>query len=158
MKTLVAIFRKFAKGPLVADEPKRRDRSLAPIVVSEIETSGISSSERPVVKKSAGDRNWLVAVGFSVVSAGSSAFNGMVSRSSDETSTEIVMLRSATSAMLFAWGTSSGEAIVVCLGALEAACGKANAPLKSVADMIVVRMVEEIGEGAVDSWFRCSYF
>lgn len=60
------------------------------------------SSESPVVKKSAGDKNSFVSVGFSVTRAGSSAFNGIVSRSADETMTGMVTLRAATSAILVA--------------------------------------------------------
>ena len=146
MKTLVAIFKKLANGPLVAAEPKRPERSLAPIADCSTGTPGMSSSERPVVRKSAGDRNSLVAIGSSVFKAGSSAFNGIESRSSDETSTAIVTLEAATSAILVAWGTSSGEAIVVWRAVLDAstelgaACGKAKAALKSVAETMVILM------------------
>jgi hypothetical protein len=161
MKTLVAIFRKFAKGPLVADEPKRRERSLAPIADSWTGTSGMSSSDRPVVKKSAGERNSFVAIGSSVFKAGSSAFNGMESRSSDETSTGMVTLRAATSAMLVAWGTSSTEAIVVWSATVDvatelgAACGKAKAVPKSVVEMIAILMVDWIGGEVGDCWSLC---
>jgi hypothetical protein len=99
----------------------------------------ISLGDRgPRVRKSAGDRNSEVAMGSSVSSAGSSAFKGIELRSSVDTSTGIVTLTATTSAMLVAWGTSSGEVIVVdevsdaalTVCELDPACGRAEATLK----------------------------
>jgi hypothetical protein len=144
MKTLVATCKKLANGPLLAERPKRPAKSLALTTDCSTGTSGMSSSESPVVKKSAGDKNSFDLIGSSVTSAGSSAFKGMVSRMSDGTTTGIVTLRAATSAMLVAWGASSGNAIVVAkltsevldtTLALKLACGRANAMLKSMVEM-----------------------
>jgi hypothetical protein len=116
------------------------------------------SSESPVVKKSAGDKNSFVSVGFSVTRAGSSAFNGIVSRSADETMTGMVTLRAATSAILVAWGTSSGDLMVVAelssdaldtVFVLGLACGKANATLKSIAEIIGPFMLEDSRQVAI---------
>jgi hypothetical protein len=88
----------------------------------------------------------------------------MESRSSDETSTAMVTLRAATSAMLVAWGTSSTEAMVVWSATpdvaeeLGAACGKAKAAPKRVVDIMAILMVELIGDEAGDWRMLCLSF
>jgi hypothetical protein len=95
MKIFAAILRKFTKGPLELEDPKIPRISLLERVESSTDTSGMSSSDSPWVRKSAGDRNSLLSTGLVVNRAGLLRVKGVVSMISDGTSTEIVTLTAA---------------------------------------------------------------